>query len=227
MERPARRQGGEAAGRARPSRRASALAALLALAVAAHAQTVTFNGTLGDRALLVVDGKALTVPVGGSAQGVKLIRLDGDRAQVEVGGKAQSIRIGGSVAGGGGGGVNGSRIILPAGPGGHYMGTASVNGHPVQFLVDTGATLVAISSDEAARLGLDYASSTAGRVSTANGSVGARMLTLSSVRVGDVTLNSVPAVVVPQPMPYMLLGNSFLSRFVMHSDSDGLVLDKK
>ncbi len=206
--------------------RAGAL--LWALAAAAHAQSITFNGMLGDRALLVINGKASTVPVGGSVQGVKLLRLDGDHAQIEVAGKSQSLRLGGSFAvdtsSGGGGG---SKIILPTGPGGHFMGTATVNGHPVPFVVDTGATLVAISSDEAQRLGLDYASSRAGGVMTANGVAAARLLTLSSVRVGDVTLSNVEAVVVPQPMPYMLLGNSFLSRFQMRSDSDGLVLEKK
>ena len=62
---------------------------------------------------------------------------------------------------------------------------------------------------------------------TANGAVAARKLTLNSVRVGDVTVYNVEAMVVPQAMPVVLLGNSFLSHFQMHSDASSLVLDKK
>ena len=57
--------------------------------------------------------------------------------------------------------------------------------------------------------------------------VAARKLTLNSVRVGDVTVYNVEAMVVPQSMPVVLLGNTFLSHFQMHSDSSSLVLDKK
>jgi aspartyl protease family protein len=205
-----------------------AAALLWALAAGAQAQSVTFNGMLGDRALLIIDGQAQTVPVGGSKGGVKLLKLDGNLAQIEIGGKAQSLHLGGSAVGAGAIGTGGGlRIVLPAGPGGHFTGLGSINGHSMQFVVDTGATMVSIGSDEAQRLGLDYGSSTAARAMTANGAVAARTLTLTSVRVGDVTLFNVQAMVVPQSMPYVLLGNSFLSRFQMRSDSDTLVLDKK
>ena len=214
-----------ARGRWRP---ALAGALLCAIVVAAHAQSVTFNGMLGDRALLIIDGKAQTLPVGGSAQGVKLLRLDDNRAQIEIGGRALSLRLGGSVKGGGvEGGPNGSRITLPASGGGHFLAQGSINGHAVNFVVDTGATLVAMGRDEAERLGLDMKMSSAAGAMTANGAVAVRTLTLTSVRIGDVVVSDVPAVVMPQAMPYVLLGNSFLSRFQMHVDNDTMVLDKK
>ena len=212
----------------RLARSAHAGALLCALAAAAQAQSVTFNGMLGDRALLVIDGRAQTLAVGASAQGVKLLRLGDNQAQVEIGGQARSLRLGGTVAGSGAiGATNGSRIVLAAGPGGHYTAAGSINGHAVQFLVDTGATTVSLGSDEAARIGLDLSAGTATGAMTANGAVAARSLTLTSVRVGDVTLADVRAVVLPQAMPYVLLGNSFLSRFNMHSDNDTLVLERK
>jgi aspartyl protease family protein len=207
--------------------RAAAGALLATLGCAAAAQTVTFNGMLGDRALLIVDGQAQTVAVGATKAGVKLVRLDGSTAQIEVGGHQQSLRLGGTWAGGGVSGGSGDRIVLPMGPGGHFTGTASINGHSTRFVVDTGATLVSIGRDEAARLGLDLSGGSGVSIMTANGAVGAVTLTLSSVRVGDVTLSNVPAVVTPQSIGVVLLGNSFLSRFQMRSESDSLVLVKK
>ena len=117
--------------------------------------------------------------------------------------------------------------MLPVGSGGHYTGLGAINGHPVHFLVDTGATTIAMGADVAAQLGLDPNDSTPSPAMTANGAVAARTLTLDSVTVGDVTVYNVEAMVMPQPMPVVLLGNSFLSHFQMHSDSDTLVLDKK
>ena len=84
-----------------------------------------------------------------------------------------------------------------------------------------------MSVDVAARLGLDAKDSTAVVSMTANGAVTVRRLTLNRVTLGDVTVYNVDAIVVPQSMPMVLLGNSFLSHFQMHSDSSTLVLDKK
>jgi len=210
--------------------RAALAGALLgALAAGAQAQSVAFSGMLGDKALLIIDGQARAVPVGATVQGVKLVKLDGGQAQIEANGKVQILRLGGTavVAGDPGGGGGGARIILPVGSGGHYGGLASINGHPIPFMVDTGATLVAMSVDTAAQLGLDFSSSTATHAISANGTVSARRLTLSRVTVGDVTIYNVDAMVLPQSMPIVLLGNSFLSHFQMHSDSNSLVLDKK
>jgi aspartyl protease family protein len=213
-----------------PWRRSLAAGALLsALAAATHAQTVAFSGMLGEKALLIIDGRAKGVPVGSLVQGVKLVRIDGAIAQVEVGGKTRLLHLGGAaiVAGDTGGGSSGSRIVLPAGSGGHYSGLGSINGHSIPFIIDTGATTVAMGADMATQLGLDPADSTATAAMTGNGTVAARRFALKSVRVGDVTIYNVEAMVLPQPMPVVLLGNSFLSNFVMCSDSSSLVLDKK
>jgi aspartyl protease family protein len=215
--------------RARRWRPVVAGALLCALAAAAQAASVAFSGMLGDKALLIIDGQAKGVAVGSTVQGVKLVRIDGTQAQIEVDGKAQTLRLGGTavVAGDTGGGGGGGRIVLPVGSGGHYTGLAAINGHPVQFVVDTGATMVSFGADVASQLGLDFKDSTAGQAMTANGAVAVRRVTLTKVTVGDVTIYNVEAMVVPQPMPVVLLGNSFLSHFQMHSESSTLVLDKK
>ena len=210
--------------------RAAATGALLAmLAGVSQAASVAFSGMLGDKALLIIDGQARGVAVGSTVQGVKLVRIDGTQAQIETDGKAQTLRLGGTavVAGDTGGGGNGGRIVLPVGSGGHYTGLASINGHPVQFVVDTGATMVSMGVDVATQLGLDLRNSSAGGAMTANGAVAVRTLTLPKVTVGGVTVYNVEAMVVPQSMPVVLLGNSFLSHFQMRSEANTLVLDKK
>jgi len=209
--------------------RIAAVALAGALAATAHAQSVAFSGMLGDKALLIIDGQPKGVAVGATVAGVKLVRIDGALAQVEAGGKSQTLRLGGAavVAGDTGGGGGGSRIVLPVGPGGHYTGLGSINGHPIHFVVDTGATTVAMGADVATQLGLDPKDSTAGAAMTANGAVNTRMVNLTSVRVGEVVVYNVQAMVMPQAMPVVLLGNSFLSHFQMRSDNNALVLDKK
>ncbi len=215
----------------RSSRWRSVLAGALlsALAAAAQAESVAFSGMLGDKALLIINGQAHGVAIGATVEGVKLVRIDGTVAQIESGGKTQTLRLGGSavVAGDTGVGGGSGRIVLPVGAGGHYSGMGTINGHPMQFLVDTGATVVSMGADEAARLGLDGSDSTSAVTMTANGAVAVRRLTLARVTVGDVTIYNVDAVVGPQSMPFVLLGNSFLSHFQMHSDSSTLVLEKK
>ena len=218
----------DASGRSRRRRAALAATLLCALAASAQATSVAFSGMLGDKALLVIDGQPRGVAVGASVQGVKLVRIDGTQATVESDGKSLILRLGGGakVAGSDGSGT-GTRIVIPVGPGGHYGGLASINGHSVQYIVDTGATSIAMGADVATKLGLDYNESTATAAMTANGAVPARKLTLGKVTIGDVTIFNVECMVVPQSMPVVLLGNSFLSHFQMHSDSDTLVLDKR
>ena len=92
-------------------------------------------------------------------------------------------------------------------------------------MVDTGATMVAMDKYEAERLGVDYKSGRRGITRTANGDVPVYAAKLASVRIGDVLVYNVDAVVSPAPMPYILLGNSFLTRFQMKRENDVMTLD--
>ena len=109
------------------------------------------TGGMGSRALLVIDGgppKALGA--GEIHRGVKVIAVTGEQAVVEVAGKRQTVRLGeGQVSIGGGGSGGGSQIVLTAVSGGHFVTQGSINGRAVEFLVDTGATSVAMGADEA------------------------------------------------------------------------------
>ena len=199
---------------------------------AAHAQSVALAGMLGSKALLVINGTApKTVAVGETHEGVKVISTSGDQAVVLQDSKRLVLRVGESpvnvrVSKGSSNG-NGNRIILLAGTGGHFMTAGQINGKAVQFMVDTGATTVAMGAQDAERAGVSFKTGQPVMMSTANGSVPGYRIKLDSVRVGDVEVFGVDAVVTPQPMPYMLLGNSFLTRFQMLRENDQMTLTKR
>jgi aspartyl protease family protein len=78
---------------------------------------------------------------------------------------------------------------------------------------------------DAERIGIDYKKGQLGYSSTANGVIPVYRVMLNSVRIGDVQVYNVPAIVSPAPMPYILLGNSYLNRFQMKRENDVLTLD--
>jgi aspartyl protease family protein len=204
--------------------------AALFACMAAGAQSVALQGMLGSKALLIVDGSApRTVAPGETHQGVKVLSTSGDQATVEINGKRHTLRVGDAPASVGGGlsSHRGTKIVLTAGSGGHFLTQGAINGRAVHFMVDTGATMVGMGASDAERLGLNYRAGQQGQASTANGIVPAWRMTLGSVRIGDVEVHNVDALVTPQAMPYILLGNSFLTRFQMKRDNDQMVLERR
>jgi aspartyl protease family protein len=206
--------------------RALLLPALMLGASVAAAQGVALSGTMGTRALLIIDGQPQMVAPGQSARGVKLLEVQGEQARIERDGQIFVLRVGAApVSVGAPPRPQGSEIVVPMGQGGHFFAAGAINGRAVRFMVDTGATLVAMSRSEADRIGLDYRNADSGTVNTAGGPVQAFRINLVSVRVGEVELNNVDAVVTASAMPYVLLGNSFLSRFQMRRDNDIMRLE--
>ncbi|AVQ84217.1 MULTISPECIES: retropepsin-like aspartic protease family protein [Variovorax] len=206
-------------------------AQLLAAAAVAHAAgSVTLTGTIGSRAILIVNGAPpKTVAVGETFQGVKLVSLQSEQAVVELDGKRVNLRMDTpvSIGGGGGGSGGGSRVVLSADSRGHFMTQGAINGRAVTFMLDTGATSVAMSAADAQRIGLDYSKGQPVQIGTANGTTSGYKLRLQSVRVGDVEVYDIDAVVSQQSMPFVLLGNSFINRFSMRRDADQMVLEKR
>ena len=204
---------------------------LLGLPLAAQAQSVALAGMLGSKALLVVDGGApKTVGPGESHQGVKVISTAGDQAVVEQSGKRVTLRVGDSpvsTSNAGASAGRGTRITLSESGGGHFTTAGQINGRAVQFMVDTGATTIAMSALDADRAGIAYKSGQPVQMSTANGVTQGWRIKLNTVRVADVEVFDVDAVVIPQAMPFLLLGNSFLSRFQMRREGNLMTLDKR
>lgn len=119
-----------------------------------------------------------------------------------------------------------SELVLTAGAHGHFTVEAMVNGTPITFLVDTGASAIYLTPDDAARLGwtaprLTYSE----RYATASGVVRAAPVTLRSLRIGEVEFYDVAASVGEQPSAISLLGMSFLKRFASYEvRGDRLIL---
>lgn len=115
--------------------------------------------------------------------------------------------------------------VAEAGPGGHFVIEAAVNGIPITFLVDTGASDVVLTVDDARRLGLrprtlDYSQ----RFETANGEVRAAPVTLRELRVGQFRLFDLPASVNQGALGVSLLGMSFLERLRGYEVADGRLI---
>ncbi|WP_296502999.1 TIGR02281 family clan AA aspartic protease [Rhodoferax sp.] len=214
---------------------AALLLSLLTLGSVAAAQTVALSGMLGGKALVIVDGSApKSVAVGESYRGVKIVSTQGDQAVMEIAGKRHTLRVGEAPASVGGAsgsvanrGPSGTKIVLNASSGGHFFTQGQINGRAVQLVVDTGATMVSLSVGDAERVGLNYKAGQAVQMSTANGVIPGWRLKLASVRVGDVVVYDVDAIVSSGAMPYVLLGNSFLTHFQMTRTNDQMVLDKR
>jgi aspartyl protease family protein len=205
----------------------------LAVSAAAQAQSVTLNGQLGNqRALLVINGEPHTVAVGASVRGVKLLSLSAGQAEIGVDGTRRLLVLGAapvklSGSGGEAPASGAASIVMTANGDGHFIQPGRINGGNVTFMVDTGATVISIGQADADRLGLKYKDAPTAFANTANGRVPVRSLVLNSVRVGEVEVANVEAIVLPTQMPHVLLGNSFLTRFSMRRDNDTMRLEKR
>jgi aspartyl protease family protein len=189
------------------------------------------TGGMGSKALLVINGGApKALAAGDEHKGVKVVSVTSEVTVVDVGGKRQTVRLGGapvSLGGAGGSGGAGSQIVLTAGTGGHFMAQGSINGKAIEFMVDTGATAISLSADDARRIGLRYESGQKVMSQTAAGPREVYLVRLNSVRIKDVEVFDVQAVVGEASMPFALLGNSFLTRFQMKRENDIMTLTKK
>jgi aspartyl protease family protein len=198
------------------------------LLTAAMAVEVNVVGLFPGKALVEINGgKARILSVGqSSVEGVKLISATGESAVFELEGKRRTLQLGQSIS------ANfvssdKPRVTLIADGRGHFVTSGTINGASTQFLVDTGATSIAMSVAEARRLGVNYLRGDHGSISTAGGPVSAYRVTLDQVRVGDIVLNGVEGMVIEGPtMSVTLLGMSFLNRLEMKRDGTTLTLTK-
>ena len=166
------------------------------------------------------------VAVGQSLAGVKVISVQGDQAVVEIGGRKRPLRIGQHAIGAAPADGSGT-IVMTADNQGHFYVTGSVNGATVRFLVDTGATMVSLGASDARRIGLDFNRGQKGMTQTANGQSMVSKVQLDTVRIGDVTLHNVDALIHQTEMPMALLGMTFLNRMEMQRDGSTMTLRKR
>jgi len=204
------------------------LLTLAVFGVPALAADVTLVGLIGAKAIVVIDGGAprTLAPGQKTAEGVLLLSTEKDGASLEIGGKKKTLRMGQAYSAAAGAGKQ--SVTLSADTRGHFVTTGSINGGSVRFLVDTGATLVSLSAAEARRLGINYLRGERGQMQTANGVAVAYRVKLDSVKVGDVEISNVDALVGENDaMGVTLLGMSFLNRMEMKRDGQSMTLTKR
>jgi len=193
------------------------------------ATEVSVIGLFPGKAVVVIDGgPPRTLSAGQKAvQGVTLISTDQDSATLNIDGHKRLLKISQHHAGSGAA-SSAQSAMLTADPRGHFVVDGQINGGTVRFLVDTGATAVALSSIDAERLGIDYRKGRPVLMGTANGAATAYQLKLDTVRVGGIVLNNVDAAVLEgSPMPFALLGMSFLNRMEMKREGQTMVLTRR
>jgi aspartyl protease family protein len=209
------------------SRHALIIVGLL-ISAGAGATDIRVSGLFTNKALVQIDGGPLrTLSVGQKTpEGVVLVSVERDAATFEVEGKRITVGLGharmATTA------PAAESVVLTADVQGHFRTEGQVNGKPVRFVVDTGATLIALPAGEARRLSIDYQKGRKAMMRTANGNIPGYVVKLDTVSIGTVTIYDVDAVVLEgNGLEAPLLGMSFLNRMNMTREGDIMTLTRR
>lgn len=196
----------------------------------AYARDILVLGLFKDMVILRIDDVQYKLRAGESGpQGVKLISSNSEEAVLEIDGMRRAYTLG----------THQSALSFKQtkkvseatiwADRGMYLTTGSINGLPVGFLVDTGASSVAMNSSHAKRLGINYRyTGKRSAARTANGVVNTWLVKLKSVKVGDIELHDVEGAVIEGQGPAtILLGMSFLKHVKMQREGNLLQLQRK
>lgn len=201
---------------------------LNAAAVVSAQPDVLVQGLFRDKALLLIGDQQHLLAAGEtSPEGVTLVAADSDHAIIEINNQRQRFELGSQI-----GGelspppLQPSVTLWPAQ--GMYQAAGSINGYSVDFLVDTGASTVALNAATARRLDIDFETAPQIAVRTASGLETAYRVELEQVQLGQISQQNVPAVVIDGPEPeHALLGMSFLRMLDIDQHGDRLELRQK
>lgn len=213
--------------------RALSLLCLMFVSSTVHAdKQIDLLALFEDQAIVHIDGVRRLLAVGESSpEGVTLITSDSDQAVIEFDGRREILMLGMvSVFPGSGKSAAGEieSISLWADPRGFFYADGTINGYPVRFLVDTGATTIAISSDLARRIGIELSDGKPWIANTAGGMARMVRIKLDSVSVGDIAVRDVDAGVILGSHPTTpLLGMSFLGEVDMVRRGNQMELKKR
>ena len=199
---------------------------LAAPAMSGASQDIVVQGLFTGKAVVSIDGQRRIIAIGEtSPEGVKLIAVDTDQATLEIGGQQKSYTLGAAIS------LNFAQAKsieekVFANNSGMFMSVGSINGQSVRFLVDTGASSIAMNAAQAKRLGLRY--ETEGRASTAStasGFVKAYRVRLKTVSLGKIKRRNIEAMVIDGEHPGpILLGMSFLGSLKVEKAGNALTL---
>jgi aspartyl protease family protein len=191
----------------------------------ADATNVQVQGLFKGSAVLTIDGTQRILKQGNtSPEGVKLLSATSKEAVLIIDGKRHRLGISQQISSGFQAAEK-AELRIQAGHNGHFFTTGQINGRNVNFLVDTGASVIALNKQTAISLGINYRAGENGAVSTANGTVSVFIVNLDRVTVGGITVHNVRASVHLDESPTVaLLGNSFLNEVNMSTENGVLLL---
>ena len=193
------------------------LCALLPMAAARAEMLITANALFEGRALLTIDGNRRLLRVGQSSpEGVRLLSASATEVVIDIEGRQQRL-------------VPGAEMGVAFAQPERRQVSVPLNGHQLLLMVDTGANIVALSGQDADRLGIDYRRrGQSATVQTAAGRVPAWSITLDRVEVAGILVRNVPATVIEGPHPEpALLGMSWLTRVAMRENAGVLYLQER
>jgi aspartyl protease family protein len=201
--------------------------ALLVPCCADAVEKITLLALFKDKAIFQIDGARRVLQNGQvSPEGVKLISANTEEATVEIAGKREVLKLGVVTASFSATGQ--PSVTLWADGNGFFHAEGSINNIPVKFLVDTGANTIAINSELARRIGIDYTKGQAGMATTASGYTRIYGVVLNAVKIGEIVLHNVNAGVIEGRQPETpLLGMSFLGGLEMRRDGNRMELIKR
>lgn len=205
------------------------LALFTACGVAQAIEQIEVQALFGGKAMILIDGQRYTLAVGEtSPEGVKLVHSTSKQAVLEVDGKQKTYQLGNTIS------LNYAKPshlqeTVYADDRGMFHSVGTINGRTVRFLLDTGATTVAMNKSQAKRLGVDYRMK--GKhviVSTASENVSGYRVTLKSVALGKIKQKNVEAMVIDgnHPGP-ILLGMSFLGKLKVEKNGNAMTIRQR
>lgn len=203
------------------------LVCLLGMCSTLAGPDVSVHGLFGKSAVLVINGKQRLLKQGQtSPEGVTLISSGKSEAVLEVEGQRVTLGLSQHISSSFQA-AEMAEVRIPRGHNGHYFVTGVINGHSIDFMVDTGASAVTLNINQAKALGIDYRNGQSIKMNTASGVADARDVVLSKLSIGNITLYNVRCIVNISSFPTMaLLGNSFLSKVQM-TENEGVLLFRK
>ena len=193
------------------------------------ASRIEVQALFGGKAMLMIDGQRRTLSIGEtSPEGVKLVNDDSKHAVLEVDGNTKSYKPGGAIS------LSYAKPELLeekvyADDRGMFRSVGTINGRTVRFLLDTGATTVAMNKSQARQLGVDYRMK--GErivVSTASENVKGYRVRLKSVSLGKIKQRNVEAMVIDGDHPGpILLGMSFLGNLKVEKEGKAMTIRQR
>ncbi len=198
--------------------------------LAAAQPMVRVVGLFPNAAVLSIDGQRTLVKAGKTGpQGVTVISADSRSAVLQIDGVQSTHTLSRDYGNGGFAEPEKRRLTISKGVAGHYWVTGLVNGNTVPFMVDTGASTIAMNATQAQRLGIDFRNKgNPVMVNTASGTEKAWRVYLKSVKLGAIEVLGVDAMVLGGEYPRdVLLGMSFLGRVSWREEQGALIVEAK